>query len=802
LKPRKVNHTQHKIEQRWQLTMVTPLAVLLFAGVIFVRIADGKTAALYYAIFQVPVLLLAAGISRVLSSQFLHRLAQLRRGAERIEAGQFAPLPVGSDEDEFSDLARAFNHMVEVIASREAAQRDQNIALAEVSRRMETVLNATNDGIALVDREGRFALVNRRFSEMLGTRPEALLYRPVSEAQVLITSRLAKPETLMGRLGPFTEEDLTHPIGVAEETIEVVGAERRFIQVYTAPVRDDHREMTGRIIALHDITRETEVDRMKTDFISVVSHELRTPLTSIKGYTDLLLNEQAGTVNEIQREFLTILQGSATRLNNLINDILDISRLESGRVEVKMDRVDYEKIVRDVLRLMKAAADERSISMDAAMPSECTPVCGDADKITQVLTNLVSNAVKYTPKGGWIKVTVEQSDSSVTTCVADSGIGISQDDQKKLFQKFFRADNSSTREAGGTGLGLAIVKTMIELLGGAVWLESEVGKGSSFFFTLPVYGNVRRAMSPQAQIALEDSGLSGGDFADEEIETALARASGGKPDRLAGTLLDRGLGLVLVVDDDIYIREHLQHALHRMGYGVIAGSDPEEVLQRARVHRPDVILLDMMMANPEMAGFTIQRALQEDPATAALPIVAYSLAGDPAHGSLSLGAFSFLRKPIQHNILVKSLREHFGKQRELSVLLVSLADSGGGDEGGVDEFKELREQLLGAHIHLTVETRAETAVGLAIAKQPDAILLDEETGAGQAALFDLLKALKSEEDLSRIPLILLTRSSARGIEHFHFGSDGVELPATLEYLGEQIARVVRSRKFKRSAAAK
>jgi PAS domain S-box-containing protein len=674
--------------------------------------------------------------------------------------------------------------MVQVIANREASQREQNLALAEVNRRMETVLNATNDGIALIDREGRFALVNRRFCEMLGTRPEVLLYRPVTEAQPLLTGRLAKPERLMDSLGPITDDDLTHPIGVAEETIEVMGSERRFVQVYTAPVRDDRRDMTGRIIALHDITRETEVDRMKTDFISVVSHELRTPLTSIKGYTDLLLTEQAGEINELQREFLSILQGSAARLNNLINDVLDISRLESGRVEVKMERVDYETIVRDVLRLMKAAADERDIAIDASFPSPCPPVRGDADKITQILTNLVNNAVKYTPSGGWLKVTLEQSGANVTTCVSDSGIGISPDDQKKLFQKFFRADNSSTREAGGTGLGLAIVKTMIELLGGAIWVESEPGKGSKFYFTLPVYTDT--PLVSEAEQMLSSESTEGADADDAETE------------RVPGKLIDRGLGLVLLVDDDIYIREQIQHALHRMGYGVIAASDPEEVMHRARVHRPDAILLDMMMDSSGMAGFAIQASLQEDPATAALPIVAYSLAGDPVHGSLTLGAFSFVSKPVKHDKLVKSLHEHFGKHRELSLLLVTLDQP---DQGGkplnAEEVQSLREHLVKSRIALTVETRADRAVGIAIAKRPDAILLDEEGGESREALFDLLKALKSEEDLSRIPLILLTRNGARGVEHFHLGSDGAELPATLDYLGQQIARIVRARGFKR-----
>ncbi len=162
--------------------------------------------------------------------------------------------------------------------------------------------------------------------------------------------------------------------------------------------------------------------------------------------------------------------------------------MRPGGIEIKHEPIDYRQIVSDTLRLMKAAADEKQISMDASLPETIPPVRGDTDKVTQVLSNLVSNAIKYTPPGGWIKVSLEVTgEASVMTCIADSGIGIASEDQKKLFQKFFRADNTSTREAGGTGLGLVIAKTIIELLGGAIWVESEAGRGSRFYYTLPLY---------------------------------------------------------------------------------------------------------------------------------------------------------------------------------------------------------------------------------------------------------------------------------------------------------------------------
>jgi len=432
-------------------------------------------------------------------------LGQLRRGAERIEHGDYQSRVVASNGDEFADLARAFNHMADVLAQRESALREQNGVLAALNHRFESVLDAANDGIAMLDREGHFVLVNRRFGDLLGSRPEAFLHHTVEEAPPLLLERLAH---LSGRLATLLPGEVQDERGVAEEIIALDGSDQRFLQFYTAPVQgEDGQETIGRILVLRDVTRERELDKMKTDFISVVSHELRTPLTSIKGYTDLLLSGATGEISELQSEFLGIIQGSTTRLSNLINDILDISRIESGSIQIKHEPIDYRAIVSDTLRLMKAAADEKQISMDASLPETIPPVRGDSDKVLQVLANLVSNAIKYTPEGGWVKVSLEVlGEASVTTCVADSGIGVADEDQPKLFQKFFRADNTSTREAGGTGLGLVIAKTIIELLGGAIWVESEPGRGSRFFFTLPLFLETAGSGAP-APVALPDRGI-------------------------------------------------------------------------------------------------------------------------------------------------------------------------------------------------------------------------------------------------------------------------------------------------------
>lgn len=738
-----------KIANRILLAYLAPLAIMLAVGLVFAYFAHYDMGRL--ALFVLAILFTVTLIGRLGSRRDTVRLSQIRRSAERIERGDYAArLPETADGDEYADLARAFNHMADVLAARESALREQNDALASVNQRTESLLDATNDGIALLDRSGVFVLVNRRFAEILGTHPDALLQQTLPNAHPHLMERLAEPDRLVSRMAALTADDLRDPIGVAEEIIELHTPEHRFMQVYTAPVQgalhdEGGASVIGRIIALRDVTRERELDKMKTDFISVVSHELRTPLTSIKGYTDLLLSGAAGETGELQREFLGIIQGSTTRLSNLINDILDISRIESGRIDIKHEPIDYRKIVADSLRLMHAHADEKQIVMDASLPEIMPLVSGDADKVTQVVTNLISNALKYTPPGGWIKVLLEVTgDANVTTCVADSGIGIGAEDQKKLFQKFFRADNTSTREAGGTGLGLVIAKSIIELLGGAIWVESEVGKGSKFFFTLPL--SVGEDVPPPEAYALPE----------------------------------RGIGLVMVADDDAYVRGLVQHHLHRRGYGTLSVGTAAEALQKARQHKPDAITLDILM--PEMEGFHLLRSLKQDPATAAIPVVIISMVGDPARGGLSLGAVSFVRTPPDEDALAETIADAVATVRDgeapATVLYV-------GHPPAPDHTASL---LAPQGVALRVADSASDAVVLTITESPDIILID--MALPDETLFELISALKVEEEAARIPIILMSEDIADGGIHFHMGSDSADNNASLDYICEQIKRVL------------
>jgi signal transduction histidine kinase len=262
------------------------------------------------------------------------------------------------------------------------------------------------------------------------------------------------------------------------------------VLVHLAPVVWKN-EFLGTVSIFRDITHEVEVDRLKSEFVATVSHELRTPMTSIKGYVDILLMGAAGAMNENQTHFLEIVRSNTERLSILVNDLLDISRIEAGRVSLSMQAVDLRELADDIIAdlLRRSQEENKPIGMMLDAPPDLPRVRGDIERVRQIMDNLVDNAYHYTPENGQITIGMHSVDGLVQVDVKDNGIGIPLSDQDRVFERFYRGEHPLVLATPGTGLGLAIVRQLVTMHGGRIWMDSTgiVGDGSTFSFTLPVY---------------------------------------------------------------------------------------------------------------------------------------------------------------------------------------------------------------------------------------------------------------------------------------------------------------------------
>jgi PAS domain S-box-containing protein len=376
---------------------------------------------------------------------------------------------------------------------RESADRLGKMMKAQQieTAKTEAILEGVVDGVMVADAKGEVIRFNAAAERILNTPREQVLGRPINELLGLYGASGAAWTQAMA-------DWMISPPQTGEEALfaERLEFEERIVSVLLSPVvmRD---EFLGTVSLFRDITQQVELDRTKSEFVSTVSHELRTPMTSIKGYTDVLLLGAAGELNDNQERFLAIIKNNADRLTMLLNDLLDIGRIDTKRVELNIKEVELTAVVETVIDSLKGRAAEKEQTLSADASVDLPLVFADRDRLIQILTNLVSNAQQYTPIGGHITVAIslldvtelETEQSMVQISVCDDGIGIAPEDQDKIFDRFFRSDHPLVQETAGTGLGLAITKSLVEMHGGQLTVGSEIDQGSTFSFTLPVASN-------------------------------------------------------------------------------------------------------------------------------------------------------------------------------------------------------------------------------------------------------------------------------------------------------------------------
>jgi len=513
-------------------------------------------------------------------------------------------------------------------------------------------------------------------------------------------------------------------------------------------------EVIGTVGVFRDFTREAELDQMKNDFISIASHELRTPLTSIRGYLDLVLMGAAGPINQQQHDFLQIVHENTDRLHELANDLLDISRIESGRAELDVAVVSPRTLIDEVSTLFRNQFEAKGLDLVIDTPDDLPEILADPTRLTEVLRNLVSNAYKYTREGS-VTIRARVADGFILIDVQDTGIGISKSDMEKLFTRFFRADDPLVREQSGTGLGLNIAQSLVEMHGGRIWAESEVGVGTTFTVALPLPGT---SLTPPDAAHLRQ----------------LTKT---------GSLTPGNAPHILVVDNEPDIAYLFKSQLEAEGYRVNIAMQGRQVLSMARELRPDLITLDLLM---DVDGLAVLKQLKDDPITADIPVVIVSVLPQKGHG-LALGAADYLIKPLDAGELQDAIKRVLGSSDGTgpSRLLV------------VDDDPDIRHwlELALAHQGYEVMLASDGAEGLELvnARTPDLILLDLMMPGMDGR--KMLKTLRQQEHTRDLPVIVLTAVPFDSDEERNqILTTGVtkllHKPVTAEELADEIANVL------------
>jgi PAS domain S-box-containing protein len=341
------------------------------------------------------------------------------------------------------------------------------------------ILDSLSSGVAAVDLGNRILFLNRALARSLGIDPEQWLGRPLSDLQELVDARLIPHgafRTLLDELqetgGRFTKELQWRS-----------GAQVIDLRQDGSPLRDSAGKIVGRVVAWHEVTREKTIDRMKTEFIAVASHELRTPMTSVKGSIDLILSGATGEISGDTQELLEIARKGCDRLVRLINDILDLAKIEAGQITLKPVPMDLTEAVERSLNCVRPLAEADQVALRLRRPEYLPLAHVDRDRIEQVITNLLSNAIKFSPPKGEVCAELSCDEESVRCTVIDHGCGIPEAELERIFDKFHQV--TEMRRKGGTGLGLAIARALVHEHRGEIWAESKLNEGARFTFRLP-----------------------------------------------------------------------------------------------------------------------------------------------------------------------------------------------------------------------------------------------------------------------------------------------------------------------------
>jgi len=412
----------------------------------------------------VGILLLSLGLTFLVSVFVSRPLAEMSAIAKSMAKGDFSKKAAIHTHDEIGELARSLNLMSEEI-------KDKIGKVDSERAKLDLILSSMFEGVIVTDDKERIILMNPSLRKIffVDTNPEGK--KPLEVIRNTAVQDIVD-KIVQGRQGLATEE------------ITVNIPEEKILKVNGVPiVRNDKFE--GAILVFHDITELRRLEQIRQDFVANVSHELRTPISSIKGYAETLL-EGALEDKDNAKEFISIIYQDSNRLASLINDLLDLSKIESGKMKMNFMPLDPISLIKRAVTVIENQAKAKTIALKLDLPPNLPKIKADETRFSQVMINLLDNAIKYSSEGGTATISAKVVDNALQFDISDTGIGISENDLPRIFERFYRVDKARSRELGGTGLGLSIVKHIVSSHGGQVWVKSELGYGSTFSFTIPL----------------------------------------------------------------------------------------------------------------------------------------------------------------------------------------------------------------------------------------------------------------------------------------------------------------------------
>jgi two-component system, OmpR family, phosphate regulon sensor histidine kinase PhoR len=427
------------------------------------------------AIASIVMLLIGGLASLAFTRMFSTRIDRLKDFSQRIAEGNFQPLASEGPRDELSDLTDSMNQT--------AARLDQEIrTLSGERNRSSAILRSMVEGVAVIDAQERLVFYNRAFSEIFNVPVSTAEGRPLIEAvrNAELVGLIRK--ALRGDEG--LQNDISMGI-VQMQSFSVTAAPVMALEIPGSAPDTDRAKPSGAVVVLHDVTELRRLERVRQDFVANVSHEFKTPLTAIQGFAETLLS---GALDDptSNRRFLEIIRTHAVRLARLTNDLLKLARIEAGKLELEFFPVGLMELIEGCAETTLLKASRKQITLEIEVPPGLPAVRGDATLLRDVLQNLLDNAIQYTPECGHIRVSADLRGKEAVVTVTDTGIGIPTADKERIFERFYRVDAARSREAGGTGLGLSIAKHIVEAHGGHLWVDSVIGEGSKFSFSIPV----------------------------------------------------------------------------------------------------------------------------------------------------------------------------------------------------------------------------------------------------------------------------------------------------------------------------